>query len=167
MDRSIPLLLIGLVFGGGLGFTLAAANGVTLDGHDHADHGQHAGHAMAPASGHGAHGHDTLLDLAAGPTAPSLEVELIPDPASGWNLHMKTANFRFSPENASRAHVVGEGHAHIYVDGVKLGRFYGPWVHLDGLPEGAREIEVTLNANDHRPLSVGGTPVARTVTLGE
>ncbi|MDK3074508.1 hypothetical protein QO034_15530 [Sedimentitalea sp. JM2-8] len=164
MDRSIPLLLIGLVFGGGLGFTIAAANGITLDGHDHEGHGRYAGHVTESAAGHA---HDTPLDLEAGANAPSLEVEVSRDPASGWNLHMKTANFRFSPQNASRKHVAGEGHAHVYIDGVKLGRFYGPWVHLDGLPEGATEIEVTLNANDHRPLTVGGTPVAQTLALGE
>ena len=40
MDRSIAMLLIGLIFGFGLGFVVAAANGITLDGHDHAqDHG--------------------------------------------------------------------------------------------------------------------------------
>lgn len=45
MDRSIAMLLIGLVFGFGLGFVVAAANGITLDGHDHsADHGGHEEH---------------------------------------------------------------------------------------------------------------------------
>ncbi len=39
MDRSIAMLLIGLIFGGGLGFVVAAANGITLNGHDHShDH---------------------------------------------------------------------------------------------------------------------------------
>jgi hypothetical protein len=48
MDRSIPMLLIGLVFGGGIGFTVAASNGITLDGHDHGDPGQH-GHGSSVA----------------------------------------------------------------------------------------------------------------------
>lgn len=40
MDRSIAMLIIGLIFGGGLGFVIAAANGITLNGHDHShDHG--------------------------------------------------------------------------------------------------------------------------------
>lgn len=43
MDRSIAMLLIGLIFGGGLGFVVAAANGITLNGHDHShDHGTEA-----------------------------------------------------------------------------------------------------------------------------
>ena len=42
MDRALWLFLIGLVFGGGLGFTLAAGYGVTFDGHDHAAAGAEA-----------------------------------------------------------------------------------------------------------------------------
>lgn len=160
MDRSIPLLLIGLVFGAGLGFTYAAGNGITLDGHDHSDPAHHGAHGAAENAheGHGAHdhgAHDDVLVIAAGDTAPTLETRITPDPASGWNLHIVTRNFTFSPERASRAHVPGEGHAHVYVNGVKLGRYYGPWVHLSDLPAGETEVKVTLNANDHRLLAVG------------
>lgn len=49
MDRSIAMLLIGLIFGFGLGFVVAAANGITLGGHDHgSDHGSET----APAHEH-------------------------------------------------------------------------------------------------------------------
>ena len=84
---------------------------------------------------------------------------------SGWNLHIETENFSFSPENASLAHIDGEGHAHVYINGVKLGRFYGPWVHLDDLPEGEVTVEVTLNANDHRFLAVGDVALSQTLTI--
>lgn len=50
MDRGLALFLIGLIFGGGLGFLVAAGNGITLDGHDHSDPAAHA----APAG----HSHD-------------------------------------------------------------------------------------------------------------
>ncbi|MDA7427109.1 hypothetical protein PGB28_01460 [Primorskyibacter aestuariivivens] len=152
MDRSIPLFLIGLVFGGGLGFTYAAGNGITLDGHDHADPAHHG----ALDGGHAGHGkHDEMLQIALGSDAPTLMTHITPDPASGWNLHIMTQNFAFSPERASLDHVPGEGHAHVYINGVKLGRVYSPWVHLDNLPEGEVEVKVSLNANDHRLLAVG------------
>lgn len=48
MDRSVAMFLVGLILGGGIGFVVAAANGVTLDGHDHAVHDDHA-----PVSGMG------------------------------------------------------------------------------------------------------------------
>ncbi len=158
MNTSLPMLAIGLIFGGGLGFTIAAANGITLDGHDHSDPTHHGGtdHSVM---------HEEVLSLPEDADAPTLAITVVEDPMAGWNLHIITENFTFSPENASLDHIPGEGHAHVYIDGVKLGRFYGSWVHLDGLPDGEVEIRVGLFANDHRQLAVGDTPVSQTLTI--
>lgn len=145
MDRTIPMLLIGLIFGGGIGFVTAAGNGITFDGHDHSDPTHNSAvHSMD---------HDTPLVLSAD-NAPTLAVDLLKDPTAGYNLHIKTSNFAFSPQNASKAHVPGEGHAHVYVNGRKIVRHYSPWLHIEALPKGA-EVKVTLNANSHQPLMVG------------
>lgn len=149
MDRKILMLLIGLFFGGGIGFLIAAGNGITLDGHDH-------------ASGHGG-GHDhsttTPIVLPDNNTAPMLSAQVLKDPASGWNLKVETTNFRFAPENAGTDHIEGEGHAHVYVNGAKIARIYSNWYHIDHLPEGQIMIEVALNSNDHRQLVVGSKPL--------
>ena len=151
MDRSIAMLVIGLIFGGGIGFVIAAGNGVTLDGHDHGGHD-------AGAAQMAAHSHEDILALADEGAVPELAIELTRDPMSGWNLHLSVTNFRFAPENASQPHVPGQGHAHVYVNGAKIARMYGEWMHIASLPEGA-SVEVTLNANDHRPLAVGDQPL--------
>ncbi|WP_224814144.1 hypothetical protein [Hasllibacter sp. MH4015] len=183
MKTGLPLLVIGLVFGGGIGFTIAAANGIALEGHDHSDPAHHAGghvsHGMSlpeginpedvctsvlPDGDVSGHDHDTLLVLDDAADAPTLAVELVADPGGGWNLRITTDNFTFSPENVSLGHVPGEGHAHVYVNGVKLGRFYGPWVHLGDLASGD-VVEVTLNANDHRTLAVGDAALSASVTI--
>ncbi len=156
MDRTIAMLVIGLVFGGGIGFVIAAGNGVTLDGHDHDAHGGEMAQGME-------HAHDDMLSLEDDGTAPELAVELIKDPASGWNLHLLVKNFVFTPENASQPHVSGEGHAHVYVNGAKISRLYGEWMHIASLPEGA-SVKVTLNANDHRVLAVGDQPLEAIVS---
>lgn len=158
MDRALALFAIGLVFGGGVGFVIAAGAGVTLDGHDHAAQGAPADAATA------GHDHGAPVSLASGAQAPSVRVTLTPDPVSGWNLHAPTSNFAFAPEKAGAAHVPGEGHAHVYVDGDKIARLYSPWMHLGALPEGAT-VEVTLNSNDHRPLEVDGKPVAASTAV--
>jgi hypothetical protein len=160
MARAIPLLLIGLFLGGVIGFTIAAANGITLDGHDHAAPLQHGAHAAQDSHDHGA-----MLSVPGGVSAPTLSLQATRDPASGWNLHIMTGNFTFAPQSASGEHVPGEGHAHVHVNGVKAGRYYGPWVHLDGLPAGTLAIEVTLTANDHRPLAVDGVPLTASVIV--
>lgn len=154
--RQIALFLIGLFFGGGLGFLLAAGMGVTLDGHDHSDPLQHAGadHHAEP----GAHAAHPPIELPEGPEAPRLAARLLPDAKGGWNLQLEVENFRFAPERVNTAHRPGEGHAHVYVDGRKVARLYGPWMHIESLSEGAT-VTVELNANDHSPLAVGGKPI--------
>ena len=156
--RTLALFLIGLAFGGGIGFTTAAGMGVTFDGHDHANPAHHGGGAD-----HAMH-HDTPIVVDAS-AAPTLDIMLSPDPMAGYNLHLMVENFAFSPTQASLAHVEGQGHAHVYVNGVKQGRVYGPWVHLDALPTGDVTVEVTLNANSHEPLAVNGVPVKASTTL--
>lgn len=159
MDRSVAMLVIGLVLGGGIGFAIAAGNGITLDGHDHAD----------PAHHQGAAGHDHAamipLDLPAGPQAPAVRIALTPDRDAGWNLHLRTDRFRLAPERAGADPRAGEGHAHLYVNGVKTMRLYGDWTHLETLPQGEATVTVALYGNDHRPIHVDGAPVADSVTL--
>lgn len=169
MDRSIAMLVIGLVFGGGIGFVIAAGNGVTLGGHDHdaQSHEMTQGmtHEMAPDMAQGmTHGHEDMLNLEDEATSPALTVELIKDSSSGWNLHLLVSNFVFAPENAGQPHVPGQGHAHVYVNGAKIARLYGKWMHIPMLPEGA-SVEVTLNSNDHRVLAIGDRPIKASAAI--
>ncbi len=155
MARPLALFAIGLVFGGGIGFVLAAGAGVTLDGHDHTmDRTALAHHDVADD-------HAEPHRLSPSGDAPTVLVDLAPDPVSGWNLHAKTANFAFAPEQAGGIHRAGEGHAHVYLDGDKIARLYGPWMHLSSVPDGAT-VTVTLNGNDLRPLFVGDRPLSAT-----
>ena len=151
MPRSLALLLIGLLLGGGIGFFLAAANNVTLDGHHHPE---------ADRAGHGG-----TIDLPAGPDAPTLDFRVAKDAASGWNLHIVTTGFRFAPESVNAPHRPGEGHAHVYVDGKKVARIYGPRFHLGALPPGEVTLSVTLNANDHSALAIAGRPLTAEKTI--
>jgi hypothetical protein len=161
MNKPLGMLTVGLVLGGLTGFMIAAGYGITLDGHDHGDHGTHS------AAHGGAHDHGELLSLPDGASAPTLNMMVMPDPATGWNLHIMTTNFEFAPQNASRDHVDGEGHAHVYVNDKKIARHYGPWLHIADLEPGENVIAVTLNSNDHRELAVGGKAlrVEQTITV--
>jgi len=163
MDRSIPMLLIGLVFGGGMGFVVAAANGITLNGHDHGGHG-HGSHGAGAASHGPEHDHGAPIDLATGSAAVSARLE--PDSVSGWNLFVASRGFCFAPGHAGLSHRPGEGHAHLYLNGAKIARLYGPAHHLDDLSPGDR-LRVELNSNDHHPLHVAGRPLAVELTLAE
>ena len=147
MNRPLLLLAIGLVFGGAAGFILAASNGITLDGHDHAEHD-----------------HSEILEVSEG-AAPGLSISVVKDPDAGWNLFVDAENFRFAPANVGKTHVPGEGHAPVYVNGTKVARIYGPWYHISALPEGEAQVRVTLNSNDHKALALGGKPLEAAVTV--
>lgn len=162
MSRPLALFAIGLLFGGGAGFVIAAGNGITFSGHDHNDAAQHAG---AESHAEMTHDHASAVNLPAGADAPGLEIKLSKDPMAGWNLHVLQQNFRFAPEQASQADTDGEGHAHVYINGTKLGRLYGNWLHIAELPKGEVEVKVSLNANSHSPLVVDGVPVEATISL--
>ena len=133
----------------------------------HKTHGGH-GHAKHGTGAAKAHAHDAVIDIAPGPLAPTLSLEVMPADSArggGWMVLVKTTNFTFARDKVDQPHVEGEGHAHIYVDGKKIGRVYDARHHLAELPMGETKVTVTLNANSHQPLSVGGEALTRTVTV--
>ncbi len=105
------------------------------------------------------------LDLAPGAGAPTLAVVARGDKGGGWNIELRTTNFRFAPEHAGGAHVAGEGHAHLYVGGEMFTEVRGPRFHLAGPPGGKLEVMVTLNANAHQHLTVAGKALTVVVAL--
>jgi hypothetical protein len=160
MAKPFAFLGIGLFFGTGLGFLIAATSGAQLEGHDH-DHGA-AVHDHS-AHDHGGSAHATLTE--AGTPTPMLDLTLHADGAQSRNLHIGVENFTFDPEGVNGPHMPGHGHAHLYLNGIKIARAYGPWMQLDALPVGSHELRVTLNANDHTQLAVGGVPIEATIAV--
>jgi hypothetical protein len=83
------------------------------------------------------------------PAAMTVELLVSKDAKMGHNINVKTKAFKWAPWNASKPHVQGQGHAHLYVDGEKVTRLYGPWYYIKDLAKGRHTIKVTLNGNDH------------------
>ena len=120
---------------------------------------QHEGDGTSMTSGmsHGEGGHhDSTLEAA---EAMSVAVEISVDSVSGINLRIVPEGFAFAPDDVNEAHVDGQGHGHVYVDGVKISRVYTPWYYLGDVEPGDHEIRVTLNANSHEEYSYGGQKV--------
>lgn len=111
------------------------------------------------------HDHSSLFNVPAD-QAPSVAIEVNKDAKSGWNVHIITSDFTFTPENASsNNNVIGEGHAHLYVNGEKVARVYGDWFHYPGNPTGDVEFKVTLNANDHSNYAVDDVVISASQTV--
>lgn len=109
----------------------------------------------------GSHDHGGMVET----SGMSVEVTAEVDPIDGINVHIIPTGFVFAPERVNQADVDGEGHAHVYVDGEKVGRAYGEWFHLKGVSPGEREISVTLQTNGHSEYAVDGQPVQAATTL--
>ena len=63
------------------------------------------------------------------------------------------------------SHVPGEGHAHVYLNGLKLQRLYGADFATGTLLPGNYNLTVTLNGNDHRPYIANGEPISASLTF--
>lgn len=91
------------------------------------------------------------ISVAPGRLDPKIELVATKDTMSGYNLNIKTSAFYFTPQSAGLAPVQNTGHAHLYINGTKVGRVYGPWMYLaDTLfKAGTNTVTVSLNANNH------------------
>ncbi|MGI9623886.1 MAG: hypothetical protein ACR2PK_13695 [Acidimicrobiales bacterium] len=110
------------------------------------------------------HSHAEMLDVAVA-DAPVVSVEVFEDPKKGWNIQAIVESFEITPENASTAHVDGEGHLHLLVDGQRVTRLYGEWWHLAELTEGDHVITVEVATNDHRLYALEGEPIVGQASL--
>jgi hypothetical protein len=152
--RALLLFVIGLLFG--TGFGLLAGGNLEMSGHAHGEGAEHdhAGHADA------AHDHSALTPWPDDVAQPRLALDVMSDGPTTRNLHIIADGFNWTPEQVNGPNTAG-GHAHVYVNGVKVARAYGPWLHLDDFPlQGPTLVRVTLHANDHTGWSVDGQPLA-------
>jgi len=115
----------------------------------HEGHGEgHAGHGAAMA--HMDH-HDAEPIIMPAAQLPTVRLTMHPEPDNGWYLALATTHFTFAPGHAGGPAVTGEGHAHLYLDGMKIDRIYAPAEFMMPLTPGQHDVEVVLNSNDHRP----------------
>ena len=99
------------------------------------------------------------------PAPMAVEIQLAPDPLGGANLMVMPHGFTLAPEKVNEPNVAGEGHPHVYVNGVKLSRLYSPYMHLGTLQPGMNEVRVTLNANMHQEYAHNGQTIEAVATI--
>ena len=107
-----------------------------------------------------------IFEVPASGPVPKIMIHPMRDEHGGWNLHLMTENFKFLPATPDREDVLGEGHAHLYVNGKKVGRLYSEWSHIT-LPSGTNKVKVTINTNSHKDYFYNGEQVMSEVTLSE
>jgi hypothetical protein len=150
MNKNIILLVV-LIIGLGGGYYLGYDHGWEKALTDH----KHGGSTIL-------HDHGQMEAVS---PIPSVGLQVHQDPKSGWNAQISLSNFRFAPERVGMNNRNGEGHVHIYVDGVKINRVYGEWYYLGELSPGTHEVLVTLSTNDHKELVRNGELISDSVTI--
>lgn len=103
-----------------------------------------------------------MIEVSTSDVVPTVAIEAFPDSKDGYNIHLITTNYTFTPETVGQTATPNGGHAHLYVNGTKLARLYGPWFNLSAsdLKDGENEVMVTLNADDHSEWAVGGKHIS-------
>ncbi|KIN70435.1 DUF461 domain containing protein [Sulfitobacter noctilucae] len=94
--------------------------------------------------------------------SPTPEISLPSPPAAdndGFEISLALKNFTFVRVADNAGHIAGEGHAHIYLNGLKLGRLYESSFTLGALLPGRYALRIALNTNDHRPYMNKDGPV--------
>lgn len=138
-------------------------------GDDHGDdeHGsdEHGSDEVAMSDDGHEHSHGEGISADDFALTPAITVEAFEDPLGGWNINAVPINHTIAPMSASTDHVAGEGHMHLFVDDVRIGRIYSEWVHVADLAPGDHEIRVELSANNHSQLTLDGEPIDQTVSV--
>lgn len=120
------------------------------------------------------------IEVPEGAPIPALSLALTKDVMTGYNLHMIIEHYIISPPpvNASNmddlmiTHIdkkTGdlEGHAHLYVNGIKIQRLYGKDVHIPDslLKKGTNSLSVTLNNHGHMYWTVAQRKMVATIYI--
>lgn len=96
--------------------------------------------------------------------APELALSWKNQPDQGGaTLQLATSNFTFVRAGDGAEHSPNEGHAHVYLNGLKLGRVYEEAYKIGALSPGKYELTVALNTNDHRPYLMNSRIVSKTL----
>lgn len=104
-------------------------------------------------------------EIVTGSNPPALTLAVAPAAVDGFLVTVHRENLALAPLSAGAAHVPGEGHLQLSVDGVKMARVYGDSFYLPTLAGGAHQVTVAAFTNDHRPYATGNGPVIAMVAV--
>ncbi|MVP01611.1 hypothetical protein [Paenibacillus lutrae] len=97
---------------------------------------------------------DTNADLAAAGGLPALDAQLDQN-GTAATISYKVRNLAIAGDRLGETHTDGQGHLHLYVDGVQKAMLKtdAP-VRLENIPPGKHTIKLSLQQNDHVAINV-------------
>jgi len=120
-----------------------------------------------PSDSHKKHATETIPSNL---TTPTIDLSIFYDEMDGFNLVISTEHYRFlPPQRASKEDItILEGHAHIFINDVKILRTYGKDIHLPEhlFRKGFNKLMVSLNTHQHATwTSATGQDVMATILV--
>lgn len=102
---------------------------------------------------------------------PKIEIQIFRDKIDGVNVHVNVENYILNAPDvvqapkASTDQDVLQGHAHVFVNALKLRRLYGNDIHIpaSALSEGVNQIAVSLNSHQHENWTQGGNDIMSSI----
>lgn len=115
---------------------------------------------------HSMHQSGAIFEITNDQTRPEISMEILPNDDNSWLVNIQTNKFEFfEPLTEPLIHKDGQGHGHLYLNGLKLQRMYSDQATIGVLPTGKHTVSVTLNTNDHKAYSIDGSPVSSSVEI--
>lgn len=121
------------------------------------------------------------ISIPEGAETPQINIAIFQDKKDGFNLHISLANFELEPPEfesaliekspqftkAKNGKLIVDGHAHLYVNGKKISRVYGNYVHLPSalFNPGINMIMVSLNAHSHDVWTLENNQIMATLII--
>lgn len=83
---------------------------------------------------------------------PKIQLSVFRDAIDGVNVNVKVQNYLLNaPDTVVMDSEVLQGHAHVFVNGLKKQRLYGDNIHIpkEWLQKGVNQIAISLNSHQH------------------
>jgi hypothetical protein len=87
---------------------------------------------------------------------PKIELAAYRDVLDGVNVHIEVASYVLNAPDLATKSLVSEegflqGHAHVFVNGIKRQRLYGKDIHIpkSWLKDGVNQVAISLNSHQH------------------
>ena len=113
------------------------------------------------------------LDIGEGTPVPKIELSAYRDATDGINIHVEIDNYVLNAPDLAidtpdhKVAGVLQGHAHVFVNGIKRQRLYGNDLHVpqSWLIEGVNQVAVSLNSHQHENWMSGDHNIVGSIFL--
>ena len=111
------------------------------------------------------HDHGNNLDVSQLVDPPTVSISGRAIETGEVNLNFSVENLELIPINPPSEHESGQGHLHLYVDGVSVAMLHEASYVVTDLTKGLHDFRVAVSTNDHREYYVDGKAISDSISI--